>query len=378
MRPYKGTAFLVALLLVAACSLSAAPTAPPRSSQAPAAPAAAPAAPARDPALQALVAAARQEGALNVIYPLESNNDTVPRWTEGFNRLYGLSLDVRFTPGPPMPEMAARLAQEAQAGRVASTDVFIGAESHVNTLASVGALESVDWASWAPNVRDPRLVAPGGVAVQLGTRTPGIAYNTTRVSGDAVPATMQDLLKPQYRGRIASTPYAAGFSVLGSPEIWGEARTIEYVSKLADQVGGLIRCNEMDRLLNGEFDALALDCGAEFRASPGKEALIGHVIPSDAAVLSYWYTAVPSHAAHPNAAKLWINYVMGREGQDILYEGAHADHHLVPGSHVAPDIEALQARGVKFTETDVAFYQRTDLELLKRLGAETQRILQKQ
>jgi ABC-type Fe3+ transport system substrate-binding protein len=277
-----------------------------------------------------------------------------------------------------MPEMAVRVAQEAQAGRTASTDVFIGAEAHISILANAGALEPVDWASWAPNVRDPRLLAPDGVAVQLGTRTPGIAYNTTRVMGDAVPTTMQDLVKPRYRGQIASTPYAAGFSVLGSPEIWGEARTIDYVTKLADQVGGLIRCNEMDRLLNGEFDMLALDCSAEFRAAPGKEALIGHVIPGDAAVLSYWYTAVPRHAAHPNAAKLWINYVMGRKGQDILYEGAHADHHLVPGSHVAPDIEVLQGRGVKFTETDVAFYQRTDLQMINRLSNETRRILQKQ
>ncbi|HLH21902.1 MAG TPA: ABC transporter substrate-binding protein [Chloroflexota bacterium] len=376
MLAQRGIAVLIALLMAAACGPSAsAPTAQPSGSPQSAV---APAQPVQDPALQALVDAARQEGALNVIYPLESTSDTVSRWTEGFNRLYGLNLDVRFTPGPPMPELAARVAQEAQAGRTASTDVFIGAESHINTLANAGALEPVDWASWAPNVRDPRLIAPGGVAVQLGTRTPGIAYNTNRISGDLVPATMQDLLKPQLRGQIASTPYAAGFSVLGSPEIWGEARTIDYVTKLADQVGGLIRCNEMDRLLNGEFDMLALDCGAEFRASPGKEALIGHVIPSDAAVLSYWYTAVPSHAAHPNAAKLWINYVMGREGQDILYQGAHADHHLVPGSHVAPDIEALQARGVKFTETDVAFYQRTDLQMLNRLGADLQRIVQKQ
>ena len=211
----------------------------------------------------------------------------------------------------------------------------------------------------------------------FGTTLVGIAYNTNRVPSDLVPTSMQDLLKPQYRGPLASTPYAAGFSVLGSPEIWGEARTIEYVTKLADQVGGLIRCNEMDRLINGEFDMLALDCGAEFRGSPGKEAVIGHVIPSDAAVLSYWYVASPRHAAHSNAAKLWINYVMGREGQDILYQGAHADHHRVPGSHVAPDVEALQARGVKFTETDVEFYQRTDSQMLNRLGGETQRILQR-
>jgi ABC-type Fe3+ transport system substrate-binding protein len=377
---HRGIGVLIALLLVAACGPSAgAPTAPPSDGRPPAAPpAAAPAEPARDPALQAVLDAARQEGALNLVFSLEGSNQTVAGWTEGFKRLYGLNLDVRFTPGPAMAELAGRLAQEAQAGRGASTDVFIGAESHVNTLANAGALEAVDWASWAPNVRDPRLVAPGGVAVQLATRTPGIAYNSARIAGDLVPATMQDLLKPQHRGRIASTPYAAGFPVLGSPEIWGEARTLEYVTKLADQVGGLVRCNEMDRLISGEFDALALDCGVEFRAAEAKQSPIGHVIPSDAAVLVYWHTAVPRHAAHPNAAKLWVNYMLSREGQDILYQSEHADHHRVPGSHVAPEIEALEGHGVKFTEIDLAFYQRTDLQMLNRLGVETQRILQKQ
>jgi iron(III) transport system substrate-binding protein len=374
VRLQRGIGFLIALLVVAACGPSAsAPTPQPSSGQPPAVPAE----PVLDPALQPLVEAARQEGALSIVFPLEYDDETFARWTEGFRRLYGLNLDVRFTPGPPMPELAARLAQEAQTGRTASSDVFIGAESHVSTLANVGALEPEDWAAWAPNIRDPRLLAPGGVAVELGTRTPGIAYHTNHVTGDSIPTTMQDLLKPQYRGQLASTSYAAGFSVLGSPELWGEARTIDYVTKLSDQVGGLIRCNEMDRLINGEFDLLALDCGAEFRDAPGKGALIGHVIPSDAAVLSYWYVGAPRHAAHPNAAKLWINYVMGRDGQDVLYQGAHADHHRVPGSHVAPDVEALEARGVKFTEIDVAFYERTDQQLLTRLGVETQRILQK-
>ncbi|HEY7067381.1 MAG TPA: ABC transporter substrate-binding protein [Chloroflexota bacterium] len=404
MRLHGVVGVLAALLLVAACSTPARAPAPPSSGSQPSAappgsgqasaaapssgqPSAAPpsssapsapAAPAREPALQALVDAARQEGALNLVLSLEASNETVPRWTEGFKRLYGMNLDVRYTPGPPMAEQAARIAQEAQAGRTASSDVFIGAESHVNTLANAGALEAVDWASWAPNVRDPGLVAPGGVALQLATRIPGITYNTTRLSGDAVPATLQDLLKPQYKGRIASTPYAAGFPPLGSPEVWGEARLVDYVTKLADQIGGLIRCNEIDRLVSGEFDAFALDCGVEFRRAQARGSPIGHVIPSDAATLVYWYVAVPRHAAHPAAAKLWVDYLMSREGQDILFEGEHTDHHRVPGSHVAPEVEALQARGVKFTEVDVAFVQRTDRELLNRLGAETQRIIQKQ
>ena len=75
--------------------------------------------------------------------------------------------------------------------------------------------------------------------MKLTVRTPGITYNTQRVSGAAVPRTLQDLLKPEFKGRIASTPYAAGFNRLASPEVWGEQRTLEYARALTEQVAGL-------------------------------------------------------------------------------------------------------------------------------------------
>src|SRR3712207_9168827 len=64
---------------------------------------------------------------------------------------------------------------------------------------------------------------------------------------------MADLLKPQYKGRIASTPYAAGFDWLAAPEAWGEQRVLDYLAQFKEQVAGLIRCNEMERIANGEF-----------------------------------------------------------------------------------------------------------------------------
>jgi len=325
----RGIAVLIALLMAAACGPSAsAPTAQPSGSPQSAV---APAQPVQDPALQALVDAARQEGALNVIYPLESTSDTVSRWTEGFNRLYGLNLDVRFTPGPPMPELAARVAQEAQAGRTASTDVFIGAESHINTLANAGALEPVDWASWAPNVQDPRMVAAGGTAVAVQSSLPGIAYNTSRLTGDLVPRGLEDMLKPAYKGRIASTPYAASFDQIAVPEAWGEQRATEYVERLAGQVAGLIRCNELERLTSGEFDALVLACsqGPALKAQ-AQGAPIAYVIPADAPIMKPLYMAIPKNAAHPNAAKLWIDYLLSPEGQAMIYESSYEDSHLVP------------------------------------------------
>jgi ABC-type Fe3+ transport system substrate-binding protein len=329
--------------------------------------------------LKALIDAARQEGQLNLTWSdnTAGGAEGAQRWLEGFNKAYGLNLSLRFTPGPAMPEMAAKIGQEHQAGRPASSDVFIGSEAHVVSLMREDTLEPVDWMSWASNLQDARLIVTGGAAVELASRTPGITYNSNRVRDSAIPTSLQDVLQPRYKGRIASTTYAANFDRLASPQIWGEQRTVEYVTRLADQVAGLMRCGESDRLVSGEFDLLVTDCGSyEARRQQAKGAPLGHVIPTDGALLNYWYMGVPRNSQHPNAAKLWVNYVMGREGQDILYESDFTDHYLVAGSKSAPEIDRLLAQGVKFTELDVEFVQRNDEKEVARIRSDMQRILQ--
>ncbi|HEY7062338.1 MAG TPA: ABC transporter substrate-binding protein [Chloroflexota bacterium] len=365
---------LLGLAGLAACA--PAPTTPAAS---PTASASAPAAPGDE--LQTLIDGARQEGQLVLVWSENTagGSEGIRRWTEGFNRLYGLNLTVQFTPGPSMPEVAAKVSQEYQAGRPATSDILTGAETLIASLIEANVLEPVDWQSWAPNIRDPRLLAPGGTAVAAASRAPGITYNTQRLTGDAVPTTLQDLLKPRYKGRIASTSYAAFWDRVATPEIWGEQRTIDYVTRLADQVAGLTRCGESERLATGEFDLLAIDCGGdEARKGQAAGAPLGYVIPSDAAMVAYWYMAVPRNARHPNTAKLWINYVLSREGQDVLYQLAFTDQHLVPGSKTVGDIEALQARGIKVTELGVDFVQRNGAQDLARLQDDMRRILQKQ
>jgi ABC-type Fe3+ transport system substrate-binding protein len=366
-----------ALLLLAGAACTAAPASPA------AKPAAAGAAQTAAPtsAVQQLVDAARKEGELTLIWGENtmSGSEGAQRMAAAFNAHYGLNLNVQFTPGPPMPEVATRLVQEYRAQRRASTDVFLGAESHVRVLAKGEALEPVDWLSWAPHVQDPRLIAPGNVAVELISSPIGMTYSTARLTGSAVPTSLQDLLEPRFKGRIASTSYAAIFPELASPELWGEQRVRDYLTRLADQVAGLIRCGENERILTGEFELLALDCGsyqADLLQSKGMP--ISQSVPTDAPLLFHWFLGVPKHAAHPNAAKLFVDWLLSREGQDIVWETQAADHHLVPGSKVAPKIEQLQAQGVKFTELNIQFAERADGEQQERLRTEFQGILRKQ
>jgi iron(III) transport system substrate-binding protein len=368
----------LSLVLTLACAPSASRPGPAAGAPAPTSAAReAAASPTRAEPLQALVEAARREGELVFIWTDTANGESVRRWTDGFNRVYGLNLAVRWTTGPSMPEMANRVAQEYLAGRPASTDVLVGSENHVVDLLKVDGVEPVDWPSWAPNIQEPRLVAGGGGAVQLASRTPGITYNTNRLKGDDVPRSTQDLLKASYKGHLASTPYAANWPLLATAEVWGEQRTFDYITKLADQLSGLLRCAELERVASSEFDALALDCGPEYRGLQAKGAPVDHVIPSDAAIIAYWHLMVPRNAAHPNAAKLWVNYLMSREAQDVLYETEYADHHLLPGSKTAPEIARAQATGAQFVESTVPFSQRNE-ESMNRTTREIVSMLRKQ
>jgi iron(III) transport system substrate-binding protein len=373
----------VGLLVLAAQVACAAPAAPPAGRASGAAPSAPSASATDSPApasapLQAVIDAARAEGELRLVWSENSvgGGEGIRRLAAGLNKRYGLNLNVQWTPGPPFAELAAKLTQEYQAGRPATSDIFLGAEQTVAALMAADALEAVDWQAWAPNVQDPRLIAPNGMAVEIDSRIPGITYNSDRVRGDDVPATLEDVLKPEFKGRVATTPYATTFDRLVSPELWGEQRTIDYVTRLAGQVGGLMRCGENDRLLSGEFDMLAVACGGyeAYRAKAQGQPL-DHVIPADAAIIGHMHMAVPRNAAHPNAAKLFVDYMLSREAQDTLYELEFVDHHLLPGSKSAWVVEGPRAKGVQFTEIDVSFIERNNQKEMSRLRTELQRIL---
>ncbi|HLY65867.1 MAG TPA: hypothetical protein VKU60_10065, partial [Chloroflexota bacterium] len=85
----------------------------------------------------------------------------------------------------------------------------------------------------------------------------------------------------------------------------------------------------------------------------------------------------PKNAAHPNAAQLFINYLLGRDGQDELYKGTFGDHYLVPGSHSAAALQQAQNNGVTLHPVDVQFLLRNDAARLDAFNKQAVDILQK-
>lgn len=327
--------------------------------------------------LDALVAAAREEGELTLSWTpgFLDVRDEFDAYREGFNKLYGLDLRVRFVPGASAADSAPNAIQELTAGRAASTDVFLGNETQIVALAKAGALATEQWSSWAPNVTSLKLVAPGGIAIAVQSRIPGITYSQRLVGADA-PRSLADLLRPQYRGRVATSSDAAMFDRLASPDVWGLVRTMDYAKKLAPQLGGSVECGDETRIVSGEFDVFAFDCGsARVAQLKADGALIGWSVPADAAFVRYLYMGVPKNAEHPSAAKLWINFMVGREAQDVMYRYEYADDHPIAGSRTFAEIDRATKAGVKFFELTVESLQAEEARGVKSAASQIQTVL---
>lgn len=328
--------------------------------------------------LEALVAAAREEGELSLSWTAGSLDapGELNGHVDGFNRAYGLNLKVRFAAAGTASENAARLLEETQAGQPAFTDVFLGTETQIAALARAATLSPELWSTWAPNIGNLKLLAPGGIAVQVQTRIPGITYNSQRLTGADIPRSLNDLLRARFRGKVATTADVSTLDRLASPDVWAPDKAISFLRRLAPQIGGVIECGDEGRIMSGEFDAFVYDCGSARVAQLKAEgALIGWSVPSDAPFVRYLYMGVPKKAAHPNAAKLWLNYMVGRQAQDIMFQHEYADHHLIPGSRSFVEVDRATKAGVKFYELTVESLQAEEARGFKSTAPEIQTLL---
>lgn len=328
--------------------------------------------------LEALVAAAREEGELSLSWTAGSLDapGELNGHVDGFNRAYGLNLKVRFAAAGTASESAARLLEETQAGQPAFTDVFLGTETQIAALARAATLSPELWSTWAPNIGNLKLLAPGGIAVQVQTRIPGITYNSQRLTGADIPRSLNDLLRARFRGKVATTADVSTLDRLASPDVWAPDKASSFVRRLAPQIGGVIECGDEGRIMSGEFDAFVYDCGSARVAQLKAEgALIGWSVPSDAPFVRYLYMGVPKKAAHPNAAKLWLNYMVSRQAQDIMFQHEYADHHLIPGSRSFVEVDRATKAGVKFYELTVESLQAEEARGFKSTAPEIQTLL---
>ena len=330
----------------------------------------------RTPALEALIKAAEAEGTLNIVWANNSMGGAAgaAAFQDAINRELHMHIKIAFTPGPSMPQMSTRVTQEVKAGQPSSSDAYLGVSVNFPTMIAAHVLEQVPWSSLNPAIT-PEMQTADGEAVLVYTLFETFTYNGTLVHKDQVPHNFAGLFRPEWKGKLASTPYAAGFDELALQE--GDDKIRPIVEKIAEWSGGLIRCGDYDRIASGEFIGLAIDCG---QVNP--QYMVENGGPVDVSLLDdglgteLTYLSVPKTSAHPNLAKLFIAFVMTPEGQAILDKYEHATSHVYPGTPAFERAQSLAARGLKlvvWTPDTIA----PQMEKAERLKKEYERILEK-
>jgi ABC-type Fe3+ transport system substrate-binding protein len=325
---------------------------------------------------ESTLAAAKKEGRVSVITDVTATlRDAL---TLEFHKKYGISVELFGSSGR---EVAPRVAAERKAGQFL-WDIYIhGSTTALEAMIPMGAFDPLEPALILADVKDPKtwrggaieFLDPGKMVVVMTPFHRGtIFYNSKLVDGKEF-TSHKDLLKSKWKGRmVVDDPRRGGPGVATftffylHPELGPD-----FIRELAKQQMTILRdyAQEVDAVGQGRYPALI--GGADFvainRAKQGvpiavvdpRELKEGtDVSPANGNL------ALFNRAPNPNAAKIYINWLLSKEGQTIFarangYVSARLD---VPTDHTEPWRVPLPAAIKTYTKS--AMQVRGDVQSL--------------
>ena len=315
------------------------------------------------PELKALAAAADKEGTLLVKWSNGSagGEQGAKLYEAHINEAYGTHIHVKWTPGGDMPTIGNEIAIAYKNNQPSPSDIYIGFSRNMAVLNKQDMFQTGAYTKYSPDRLNADVVERD-TFVKWYTATVGFTYNKN--VAPAIPERLTDLLKPEWKGKVGTTPFGAGFDMLAAKEAMGADKAIAFATEFSKQVAGFMLCQEVDRLASGEFPVFATDCGGGlWQTAINKGAPLARVLAPDVPIVSYFYLAVPKNATNPNAAKLFITYAVSKRGQQDQYAMSSADLHLFPETHAAAEIKtAEQKYGIHFTSADVKWQETSNDE----------------
>ena len=302
-----------AALLLSACAPAAAPTAAPQ--------------PTAASGMDALIAAAKAEGTLTTI-ALPHDWCNYGEVIEGFKAKYGLEVNELNPDAGSGDEIEAIKANKDNKGPQAPDVIDVGFSFGESSKAEglIQPYKVATWDSIPAEAKDPDGYWYGDYYGVL-----AFMVNTDVVKN--VPQDWADLLKPDYKSAIGlsgdprtsnqaiQSVYAAALANGGSLD--NVQPGLDYFAQL-NQAGNLVPTISNNALVaNGEtpvritWDYNALAGRDSFNGNPPVEV----VIPKSGRFAGVYVQAISAYAPHPNAAKLWMEYLYSDEGQILWMKG---------------------------------------------------------
>ena len=318
--------YFVLLMLVIALAVIVAACAP---APTPAPTAAPPTAAPQASAMDQLVAAAKREGQLTTIalpHDWCGYGDVI----SGFKAKYGLTINELNPDAGSGDEVQAIVANKDNKGPQAPDVIDVGL--------SFGPSSKKD------NLIAPYKVATWGTIPDSAKDADGYWYGdyygvmAFEINTDLVktpPQDWADLLKPDYKNAVALAGdprvsnqailpvYAAGLSTGTTAAADAGKAGLDFFSKLNKAGNFVPTIGKAASIAQGatpiiiRWDYLALSDKDTLKGNPN----ISVVVPKTGVIAGVYVQAISAYAPHPNAAKLWMEYLYSDEGQLLWLKG---------------------------------------------------------
>ena len=272
--------------------------------------------------LEKIIDGAKKEGKVRVGITVRwevGGKPLAKKLVAGFQSRYPfVKVDYKRVGGSRVRE---RILSEIAAGKV-PYDVTVISSTQVSTVQRAKIAQMVDWRSLGIH---PRLIPPNRFGASANSQVYGIAYNR-KLLPDSVGMKLnwEDCISPKWKGKVAMDTRPRHLEVFWQPHVWGREKTLNHARQL--EANGTVfqrsRSATMIQLALGEYPIV---CGTfyhtyfeylTYRAARHLRFITGDPVPVTPGSFLY----IPRGATYPNAAKLWVIWLLSEEGQLLLDE----------------------------------------------------------
>jgi iron(III) transport system substrate-binding protein len=286
---------------------------------------------------QRLYEGAKSEG--EAVFYANMDVSAMKPLTDGFmNRYPGTkAASVHFSGAA----IITRLDSEARAGKPLSDVVLSG------QLGVLGLIEKKIAARYRSPEREffrDGLKDKDGLWTAYMTNVMVSAYNTRQVSKDEAPRTVEDLLKPRWKGKL--TMDSQSYVWFGTMmQYLGEESGLRFMKRLNEQNISHQRGRRLMTQLvaAGEFD-MAVETNLNSVLTLSKQGAPLSFAPMQPYFLSPSLVFMSANAPHPYTAALFIDYLLSEEGQKIVVK----TNRMPANSKVkSPESQILEGQDVR-------------------------------
>ncbi|HEY7167168.1 MAG TPA: extracellular solute-binding protein [Candidatus Binatia bacterium] len=248
-----------------------------------------------------------------IVYYTTMTLDQSKQTVDQFEKKYPfLKVTLFRTGGGPLLN---KITTEARGGRY-DWDVVVGRGEMVTPLMERKLLAS--YKSPESKAIDSQLVDNEGYWTAYYVNSYVLGWNTKLVKREDVPKTYEALINPRWKGGQISLDTEAYGMMEGLKRAWGKEKALNWFKRLASLDPVLKRGNteRVQLVVAGEYP-LIIAYNQTIQRLTSRGAPIDW-LPLEPAVTQVNPVMISAKAPHPNASRLFYDYLLSKEGQEQL------------------------------------------------------------